>query len=136
MPVVECSCSTSFLFRLQHPLSGVFFTEESCGEYVVSGRKEYANNNLFEATVGYTLTGSSGARPARRPLRAHLSRSTRSNHCSAHRMASLAERSGAIEHEKHIPRLPPVLLRVPRGERVLLECASRAVAPNVDCVPS
>src|SRR5437867_1313293 len=40
MPVVEWSCSTSFLFRLQHPFPGVFFTEEWCGEYVVSGRKD------------------------------------------------------------------------------------------------
>src|SRR5260370_37875622 len=136
MLVVKHSCSTSFLFRLQHPFSGISSTEEWCGDYVVSGRKEHANNDLSKTTVRYALTDSSGARPARRPLRSHLSRSTGSNHCSAHRIASLAERPRADQHEKHVPRLSPVLLHVPRGGRMPLECASRAVAPNVGLVPS
>jgi site-specific recombinase XerD len=40
MVVVERSSSTSFLFRLQHPFSGVFFTKEWCGEYVESAGKK------------------------------------------------------------------------------------------------
>src|SRR2546429_5835872 len=60
MPVVKHSCSTSFLFRLQHPFSGVSSTEEWCGEYVVSGRKEHANNDSSKTTVRYALTDSSG----------------------------------------------------------------------------
>lgn len=40
MLVVECSRSTSFLFRLQHPFSGVFFIKDWCGEYVESAGKK------------------------------------------------------------------------------------------------
>src|SRR5260370_28737345 len=40
MLVVKHSCSTSFLFRLQHPFSGVFSAEEWHGEYVVSEREK------------------------------------------------------------------------------------------------
>jgi hypothetical protein len=38
MLVVESGHSTSFLFRLQHPFTGVFSVKESYGEYMESER--------------------------------------------------------------------------------------------------
>src|SRR5712691_1818573 len=45
MLVIDGSRSTSFLFRLQHPFSSVFSSEEWCGEYVGS-----AGKNMLTAT--------------------------------------------------------------------------------------